>query len=207
MAAQGFLCSAPRNRAGNPEALQGPRRANLTPSPCLGACRPLPSTAGAIPHSHLAALGHRHHVLLAFANEMEEESWGLLRGTASEGSCPPRGRQQLPWSGPGRGLVRGKEPGRAAQRPSSRQAGLPVDGIVHDEHFVLIPSPFFFLQGKKLKMSTSDAVLEIKDRAETSGDRVGKLLAELCCSPGILHQGPGPAGDQQCPTSPPMGTP
>lgn len=46
------------------------------------------------------------------------------------------------------------------------QAILPVNGIVHDEHFVLVPGPFFFLQGKKLKMSTSDAALVIENGAE-----------------------------------------
>lgn len=43
---------------------------------------------------------------------------------------------------------------------------LPVNGIMHDKHFVLIPGPFFFLQGKKLKISTSDAALMIENRAE-----------------------------------------
>lgn len=46
------------------------------------------------------------------------------------------------------------------------QVILPVNGIMHDKHFVLIPGPFFFLQGKKLKISTSDAALMIENRAE-----------------------------------------
>lgn len=71
--------------------------------------------------------------------------------------------------------------------PSPHQAGLPVDGIVHDEHFVLIPGPFFFLQRKKLKMSTSDAALEIKDRAETVQGQTWEALVTalllLPCNP------------------------
>lgn len=90
--------------------------------------------------------------------------------------------------------------------PSPHQAGLPVDGIVHDEHFVLIPGPFFFLQRKKLKMSTSDAALEIKDRAETvQGQNWEALVTALLLLPCNPHQGPDPAGDQRCPTSPPTG--
>lgn len=73
--------------------------------------------------------------------------------------------------------------------PSPHQAGLPVDGIVHDEHFVLIPGPFFFLQRKKLKMSTSDAALEIKDRAETVQGQTWEALVTalllLPCNPSL----------------------
>lgn len=60
--------------------------------PRSGACCPLPGMAGAVPRSHSASLGHRWSMLLAFANEIEEESWGLQESTASEGSCPPPGR-------------------------------------------------------------------------------------------------------------------
>lgn len=58
-------------------------------------------------------------------------------------------------------------------------------------------------------MSTSDAVLENKDRAERqSGDILGKLLSQLCCcSPATLCQGLGPVGDQPHPTPPPTGPP
>lgn len=101
-----------------------------------------------------------------------------MRGAALRGDG-----SSSPWSVPSRVLVRGKEHGRAAQCPSSRQADSPVDGIVHDEHFVLIPSPFFFLQGKKLKMSTSDAVLEIKDRAQTVQGQTREALVRALLLP------------------------
>lgn len=63
---------------------------------------------------------------------------------------------------------------------------------MHDEHFVLIPGPFFFLQGKKLKMSTSDAALEIEHGAEAV---LGRCSPRLCCSP-------APADGLPCPKTP-----
>lgn len=88
----------------------------------------------------------------------------------------------LVWCGVGKGHS------RATPASIPHPTALPVDGIMHDEHFVLVPGPFSFLQGKKLKMSTSDAVLENKDRAERqSRDIFGKLLSQLCCcSPATL---------------------
>lgn len=56
--------------------------------------------------------------------------------------------------------------GAGVAHQSIPQVILPVNGIVHDEHFVLVPGPFFFLQGKKLKMSTSDAALVTENGAE-----------------------------------------
>lgn len=141
---------------------------------------------------HLASLGHRCPTLLAFANKLEEERWALLESTASDSSSP--------WSAPSPVLVQcgvtsTVEPPKSL---SPHEAGLPVDGIMHDEHLVLIPGPFFFLQQKKLKMSTLDAALENKDRAETvQGQTQEALVTALLlfpCSP-LLSAGScqGPA--------------
>lgn len=126
-----------------------------------------------------------------------------MESTASEESCPPWGRRRLSIVSPqhGASVVWGKRHGRA---PSHQQAGLPVDGIVHDEHFVLIPGPFFFLQQKKLKMSTSDAALEIKNRADAVQGRTREaLVASLL----LLHCKPLPRASScwgwRCPTPPP----
>lgn len=169
----------------DPGALQGQSRANLTPClacseswpACLGACCPLPGTAP----FRLASLGHRCPTLLAFAKETKEERWRLLESTASDSSSP--------WSVPSSVLVQcgvtsTVEPPKSL---SPHKAGLPVDGIMHDEHFVLVPGPFFFLQQKKLKMSTLDAALEIKDRAETVQRQTREALVTALllfpCSP------------------------
>ena len=99
-----------------------------------------------------------------------------------------------PWSVPSRVPVQCGVNGMAEppKSPSPHQAGLPVDGIMHDKHFVLVPGPFFFLQQKKLKMSTSDAALEIKDRAEAvQGQTREALVTALLLLPCNSSPRPG----------------
>lgn len=100
----GLSLLSPQGQSQWPRSPQGtehskPQSSNLACSeswpPHSGACRPLPGTAGALSCSHSASLGHRCPMLLAFAHEMEEESWGLLESTASEGSCPLWGWWQV----------------------------------------------------------------------------------------------------------------